>query len=386
MPYRDVQTASIMPALVQKKDAEKEFDFLTFAADCSRMASKIIQKIANSGSVAENKIPNKEILAEWSRAKTGIEDGAVNIDKYLNDENCGIMQCLDKIESLPESQNYVENLKSVLEALQMDSKNDGLMTYLICGHYLKCCLDIVNENCREKNLRVLTLSRRQFSDVTDRLTLTLESDPVLNSLISRSDDDDESLLTKLTTDDPLLADDTEPYHMIIVDGVLSECKTLASALVLLAAAVATNGFVLIKEHTHNLNVCHLLQRLFKDCSIQSDSNMRDFGSFLNKESWEKLFLQNSDFVFVSSCTDNVMSSMFLLRKLPSEIHVDQQTVVHIDSKNSFDWLPALQQKLALCQKRPKGGNLWLVANGEPASGIVGMVKCLVKEPGGDCVR
>ena len=387
-PYLEAKPAAMTSSPVQMKGASVkiEFDLEKYAADCSRIASKIIQKMANSESVAENKIPNKELLAECSRKIAGNESGTVNVDKYLTNDHCGIMQCLDKIDSLPESQNYAENLKNVLEALEEDSKKDILITNLIGGNYLKYCLDIVNENCKEKNLRLLTLSRQQFSDVTDRLTLTFEGDPTLNSMISRSEDDDGSLLTKLMTDQPLVADNAELYHMIIVDGVLSECKTLTSALFKLASAVTTYGFVLIKEPTHNLNVAHLLQRLFKDCTNQSDSANRDFGSFLNKGSWEKLFLQSLNFVLVSSCTDDVMSSMFLLRKLPTETPVDLQTVVHIDSKNNFDWLPALQEKLALCQKTQKGDKLWLVANGEPASGIVGMVKCLVKEPGGSCVR
>ena len=388
LPYYDPKLAAMKSSFVNTKELslEKEVNLENYAAYCSKLALRIIGKIANSQSAAEGKIPNKELLEELSRKNAGNENGTMTIDEYLANQDCGIMQCLDKIDSLPESQNYVENLKNILEALEEDIRRDVLMTNLIGGYFLKHCLDLVNENCREKNLRVLALSRRQFSDVSDRLTLTLEGDPMLNNVISNSLHDDESLLGKLITDQSLLADNAEPYHMIIVDGVVSESKSLTDVLSQVASAVTTNGFVLIKEMTHNLNVSHLLQRLFKECTSQSDSDKRDFGSFLKKESWEKLFLQSSNFALVSSCTDDVMSSMFLLRKISSETSLEQQTIAHIDSKNNFEWLPALQEKLALCQKKPKEENLWLVANGEPTSGIVGMVKCLVKEPGGSCVR
>lgn len=392
LPYFDLKPADALSSIVQVDKTvdmeEEEINLQQYAEDCSRMAFKILQKIANSQGVSEGKIPNKEFLEELSREESEIEALVVNVEKYLTNQNCGIMQCLDKINSLPEGPNFVENLKTVLEALEDDVSKDALMSTLLNGNVLKDCLDTVIENYQERTLRILSMGSQQFLGVVDKLLTAMEeSNPMLyTDLTADSGNEETSLFSKLISSQPLLSDGSQPYSLLMVDGLVSESENVAGVLSNLADAVATSGFVLLKEVTHNLTVVHLLQRFFKDCTVLLDSEQRDFCSFLKKESWESLFCKNTDFELVSSCTDAVMSSIFLLRKIPSQADSEQQTVVYINSETNFDWLPVLQKQLAFCQKTPKEHNLWLVANGKPYSGIVGMVKCLATEPGGHCLR
>jgi fatty acid synthase len=61
--------------------------------------------------------------------------------------------------------------------------------------------------------------------------------------------------------------------------------------------------------------------------------------------------------------------------------VENPVVVHVTGRN-YDWLPAVQTAISRSSKR----HIILVAQGEPLSGIVGLVNCIRKEPGSDYVR
>ena len=388
LPYLDVKPAdTLVDIKILPVSGADGIGIEQYALECSKMSFKILQKVANSHVAAEGKIPNKEFLEELSRQEVDVEVKKDFVEKCLVNPNCGIMQCLDKVYSLPESENFTENLKNVLEALDDEVKKDILMTNLYKGNIIKNCIAIVNENCKTTGLRILTMSRGMSSDLVDRLVISLEHEPLINANVSRSTGNgQDTLFANFLSNQPLLSEKSDPYHLVMVDGLLSEAQNLNAILSQLAAAVIDDGFVLLKETTHNLNVTHLLQRFFRDCTEIEDSELRDFGTFVKKESWENLFRQNSNFTLVSSFSDFLMSSVFLLRKLPSQSKQDVQMVVHFGTTEKFGWLPVLQEKLELCEKKPKGHNLWLVVNGEPSCGIVGMVKCLVKEPAGKRIR
>ena len=372
---------------VQSSNVGNMINIEKYATECSRLAFKIMQKIANSSAAADDKLPNKEFLEELSRKD--IEEESRNeelVEKCLKSPECGIMQCLDKIDSLPDSQNYIDNLKSLLEGMDSEIRQDMLMTNLYEGNVLHNCIAIVHENCKTNSLRILTLCRPKSSDLPDRLMVSLEHEPLINANVTGTANDQDTMYANFLSNQPLLAEDTEPYHLILVDELVSESQNLTAVLSQLAASITDDGFVLLKEMTHNLNISHLLQRFFRDCKGMEDSEFRDFGSFMEQDSWEKMFSNDAQFTLVSSFSDYLMSSIFLLRKVPSNLKPDEQTIVHFDCKKEFSWLPVLQAQLELCVKKPKGQGLWLVVNGEPSSGIVGMVKCLVKEPSGKKLR
>jgi fatty acid synthase len=61
--------------------------------------------------------------------------------------------------------------------------------------------------------------------------------------------------------------------------------------------------------------------------------------------------------------------------------VENPVVIHVTGHN-YDWLPEVQTAISSSSKR----HIILVAQGEPLSGIVGLVNCIRKEPGSDYVR
>jgi hypothetical protein len=63
------------------------------------------------------------------------------------------------------------------------------------------------------------------------------------------------------------------------------------------------------------------------------------------------------------------------------VTVENPVVICVTGDN-YDWLPEVQTAISSSSKR----HVILVAQGEPLSGIVGLVNCIRKEPGSDYVR
>lgn len=99
----------------------------------------------------------------------------------------------------------------------------------------------------------------------------------------------------------------------------------------------------------------------------------------------KNLAENAGFHLVSIRNDNLINLLFLFRKT-DYLDKNKQSVLNITHTDYEKWVDLLKIKLFEHQKKPIGENIWLLANDHPANGIVGLVKCLRKEPGGERVR
>jgi fatty acid synthase len=61
--------------------------------------------------------------------------------------------------------------------------------------------------------------------------------------------------------------------------------------------------------------------------------------------------------------------------------VENLVVIHVTAQN-YDWLPQVQTAISSNSRH----HIFLVAQAEPVSGIVGLVNCIRKEPGSEFVR
>jgi hypothetical protein len=61
--------------------------------------------------------------------------------------------------------------------------------------------------------------------------------------------------------------------------------------------------------------------------------------------------------------------------------VENPVVIHVTAQN-YDWLPEVQTAIRRSSKR----HIILVAQGEPLSGIMGLVNCIRREPGSELIR
>lgn len=89
---------------------------------------------------------------------------------------------------------------------------------------------------------------------------------------------------------------------------------------------------------------------------------------------------------IAQKSDNLTTVAYVFRKIEALAAKKDQSIVNITNTDYKQWVEVLKAKLVEHQSKPAGHNIWLVAADHPANGIVGLVKCLRQEAGGDRLR
>nr|XP_027196308.1 fatty acid synthase-like [Dermatophagoides pteronyssinus] len=100
----------------------------------------------------------------------------------------------------------------------------------------------------------------------------------------------------------------------------------------------------------------------------------------------KLKAEKFGFELISERSDEMTSNVLLWRKIDHPIPVNGQAIINVSAFDYDKWVEELKTKMVEYQKRNIGENIWLIANDNPSNGVVGLVKCLRQEPGGDRIR
>lgn len=89
-------------------------------------------------------------------------------------------------------------------------------------------------------------------------------------------------------------------------------------------------------------------------------------------------------------TDKSGCILLLFRKLDDKIKLEEQNFIHIEHGKHCSWLEPLKKLLNDIKDKSASDsinkNVWLLANDKYFNGVVGMVNCLRKEPGGERLR
>ena len=93
---------------------------------------------------------------------------------------------------------------------------------------------------------------------------------------------------------------------------------------------------------------------------------------------------------VGEKTDKTGCNLLLFRKLDDQIKLAEQSMVQVCHGQQANWLEAIKKLLEDVKSKSASEaankNIWLLANDCSYNGIVGMVNCLRKEPGGERLR
>ncbi|OTF69212.1 hypothetical protein BLA29_006499, partial [Euroglyphus maynei] len=100
----------------------------------------------------------------------------------------------------------------------------------------------------------------------------------------------------------------------------------------------------------------------------------------------KLKAKKFGFELISERSDDLTSCVLLWRKIDHPIPVNGQAIINVSTFDYNKWVEELKTKMIEYQKRNIGENIWLIANDNPSNGVIGLVKCLRQEPGGDRIR
>lgn len=272
--------------------------------------------------------------------------------------------------------------KEVLAKYDNKLDEDLLSTIHESQQFMRNALDTVIENLPSSKLnvvevnttsRVLAEKLKEFvesSGYSINLNYTLLNETV-ESVESGNVVSWKAATSKLPLDanttDLLIFKDSNVFN--VADNEVNYEELLESA----SKAVKNNGFLaaIFRSATPAEKVLYALNgaKLCAD-SVNQFKNQAEAVSFR----------------LVSQRSDSLSTSVLLFRKIELLPVPSQQSVIRISNTDYKQWVETLKEKLVEHQKRPAGENLWLVATDHPANGLVGLVKCLRQEPGGDRVR
>ncbi|KAM5309029.1 fatty acid synthase [Glossophaga mutica] len=260
--------------------------------------------------------------------------------------------------------------------------DDPLLSGLLDAPALKACVDTALENLvgvRMKVVEVLAGDGHLYS----RVPAMLNTQPMLRLEYVATDRHRQALeAAQAELQEQDVAQDqwdpTEPAPSNLGDADLLVCNCavatlgdLAAALGNMAAAVKEGGFLLL----HTLLRGHFLSEMVAFLTCPEPQQGRQ--GLLSQGEWESL-LAGASLHLVALKRSFYGSALFLCRRLAPR---DSPVFLPVEA-TSFQWVDSLKSILADSSSRP----VWLTAVGCATSGVVGMVNCLRKEPGGHRVR
>nr|KAG5704186.1 hypothetical protein BaRGS_009716 [Batillaria attramentaria] len=355
-----------------------------YAADAASYAVHGLKKlVAHNGGISNKTVLSKvvEILDE---EHTVSEDA---LKKYLCTDKFSLMKVLHQILTLLPGSSFTDNVLETLAAFRADLASDPLLSCLTDAPTLRPFLDVVLENMLTFNLKVCELDASN-SNIYRHILNQLADQPKLNVKVTVADTtasdsaDFESLGVTQTVWD-LSQEETlmGRFHLVVLNNVLHRQSDVVEAIKKAASLVEEGGFVLAQEVTQNFPIYLALEALHTDLPLKASENGTAFGRYRSVEGWQAVFTM-AGMELVMHTTDNLMSSLFLLRRPATQ--VINQTVLEVDSLD-YSWVEPLKKELELCQSRPDSEKVWLVAQ-NPCNGVVGMLNCLRQENGGNRLR
>ncbi|XP_069124449.1 fatty acid synthase-like isoform X2 [Argopecten irradians] len=339
-----------------------------YTEQCSHVAAAVLKKFESY--ISESDIPNKDLLQVVAKscAADDISDLKIKSKDYVQLDQ-SLLRTLMKISSLRPTRGLADNVMSVLDAFRSDMENDQLLNHMISKAVLNPCLDIVLENLTSRTLGVL--------EVKDQDNVFGEK--VRGHLHQAQRGSVSFHQVDWTFDEKSKPQD--PCHLVVLEGFLHGQSDITESLGKVSSLVALGGFILLLEVTHNFHLQAMLDGLIKQCLKVKEE--RTLGWYCSTSRWEELF-KMAGFQIVVARTDCLLYTLYLLKK-NTDCDLKRQTVVSVDDLK-FSWLEDLKSKFKEVQAKPKGDNLWLVADKEKHNGILGLVRCLRREPGGEKIR
>ncbi|XP_059765124.1 fatty acid synthase [Balaenoptera ricei] len=278
--------------------------------------------------------------------------------------------------------NLQQELGQVLAQERPLLCDDPLLSGLLDSPALKACVDTALENTaslRMKVVEVLAGDGRLYS----RIPALLNTQPLMQLDYIATDRHPQALeaaqakLQQLDLTqgqwDPV---DPAPSSLGRTDLLVCNCAlaTLgdpATAVGNMAATLKEGGFLLLHTLLGGYSLGETVA--FLTCSEPHQGGQH----LLSQDEWESLFTGAS--LHLVALKRSFYGSVLFLCRRPAP----QDSPVFLSVEDaSFGWVDSLKNILADSSSRP----VWLMAVGCTTSGVVGMVNCLRKEPGGDQIR
>lgn len=276
--------------------------------------------------------------------------------------------------------NLQLELGEVLARERLLLPEDPLISGLLNSQALKACIDTALENLSTLKMKVVEVLAGE-GHLYSHISALLNTQPMLQLEYTATDRHPQALKdvqTKLQQHDVAQGQwdpsDPAPTNLGALDLVVCNCAlaTLgdpALALDNMVAALKEGGFLLM----HTVLKGHALGETLACLPSEVQPGL----SLLSQGEWESLFSRKA-LHLVGLKKSFYGTALFLCRRLSPQ---DKPVFLPVED-TSFQWVDSLKSILATSSSQP----VWLTAMNCPTSGVVGLVNCLRKEPGGHRIR
>ncbi|XP_029849141.2 fatty acid synthase [Ixodes scapularis] len=365
VPYLDDESAGR-----QREAAVREY-----VAVCCGVARRVLE------SCGKNNAQISDMMNVFREAPEQV------LQKYLESlaENLGLLRVLASVqkEAKNSASSLVATVQSALSAHKKNLERDLLNTALLEEDPLRHLLDVVVENTGVEKLKVLEMAADaglfllapQVSNLLALSHILLKTDltiahPQPNVLTAEQVPKDAK---KVAWDVASPSKTALPEADLLVARYVAGSNALEALTDALAAQSREGGFVLLSLRTA-LTPAEMFLSTVGEVPFRVHS--RDFVEAAFGERGFRLVGLRS----------NNLSALLLFRKRPATpAGAEKQAVIRVGS-GGFGWVEELKAKATEYQERPAGENVWLVAEDEGTSGVVGLTNCLRQETGGDHIR
>ena len=343
---------------------------------CTSLTRKVLE--ASGKGVKEI----QEVLSGYKEA----EDKVLKEHLVAPQEEHALLRVLKDLITADKKVSLKDNVRKVLSQYGDQLSKDVVANVFAKQSVLRPAIDVVIENLTSPKLNILEVNsspiilNQQINSLINSSGYNLAVNYTLAhpSPDSLSVDLGETRIAEWNVSKSALPSEAGTVDLVVYKDIYSSANTsngvnIQALTESLYSVTKDNGFVVALLRTNFTPA----ERLIYKTGEQTVPNTKA-EEFVSKA--EKV-----GFSLVSKQSDSLTSSVILLRKvLPKE--ASNQSIITVTASKYDSWVEALKSKLEETQAKQSGHNVWLVANDTPANGVVGLVKCLRQEPGGDRIR
>ncbi|XP_054155200.1 fatty acid synthase-like [Oppia nitens] len=323
----------------------------------------------------------QEILNQFKEAKDDI------VKEYLvaPHEEHVLLRVLKDLITFDKKVSLRDNVSQVLNKYGPELSKDTVANVFTKQSFLRPALEVVVENLTSLKLNVLEVNASPII-LNERINSLLNSSGfnlAVNYTLAHPSPANLTDLGDIRVAEWNVTKSNVPLEANTVDLVVykdiysstntSNGVNIEALTESLYSVTKENGFVIALLRTNFTPA----ERFFYKVVDQTVPNTKA-NEFISKA--EKV-----GFTVVSNQNDSLTSSVVLLRKITKKQPSDQ-SIINVTTTKYDTWVETLKSKIEEHQNKQNGQNVWLVANDSSANGVVGLVKCLRQEPGGDKIR
>lgn len=381
--------ANLAPRKINQTPVEETFEFVAHnELNLPYMTSRAVSQ-KRCQTMSEQLKAYQEICAQLlANSKVNEEETKQFEERYQTDVSSPVLlKLLEQIKS--DGSILADGASKQMETLE----DDLLFRTYQTERFLRAQLEIVCDQLIESDFQILEVNQTPTilaSSILQWLRLSSFKVNFTVRLLHSGLDKFSSLnLDSTHTQHDWLAEKSKFPTDIVNVGLIvykdsstcpilgEHCVNFDSILKSMLAALAERGFALIILRDQVFPVeKHLARLLGREIENEDISRVAELEAALEK----------STFRLVSHKSDLFGVHAFLVRKISTDIILEEQHFLQVRNTNINDWFIELQEKIReLSKDENSRRNVWLLAN-EATSGVVGFINCLHKEPLGSRVR